>query len=597
MNINLPGHFILLLLLVWLTGSPVWAQGDATRRYLDAVGMVKRGQYEPAKQTLNDIIQRGGTLAPYAHYYYALATFRQRNFDASRLMLKQLMSRFSDWRKIDDAYYLYAANAMELGRYDDGLSTLQRISDPNFGKDVAKLEQYFMSRIRDLDKLKQLNGEFPENRSVALTLIDQLQRSGGKEDLQLSDRLTNRFGVPTPASSPSATPNPTQSSSTSAQKTSPANRSGRPTRPKNTYNVALMLPFRLDAFDSDRRMLSSQYVYDLYNGMKMAQAKLYSEGIALNLLAYDVENDPNKTLELINSPAFSQTDLIVGPLYAEPNRIASAYANQNNVLLLNPIATGGDLIADQPMSFLAQPSLERQATGVAEFMQSKGEPGNKRAAVYFGESRKDSSLALLYSNELKRRKFQVVDFQKLTGSALSMAEQMMPVTTRSTASVTATGSASSPPVSLNHIFLASNNDEDGPKLLDALSHRHVSGPVVASGSAFNYFKNSASTFTRRNLYLLYPEFIDTSRPIVETFEADYLATRNTIPSIFAMEGYDMLLFFGRQLARTGGKLTSRSGFRSDTDDYLLSGFDYTEGNDNQVVPIVKYEDRRFTKIN
>ena len=594
MNLNLLGRCVLLLSLLSLTRTSVWAQGDATRRYLDAVTMVQRGQYEPAKRTLNDIIQRGGVLAPYAHYHYAVAAYRQRNYDASRLMLRQLMSRFPNWNKIDDAYYLYAADAMEMGHYEDALTTLQRIGDPKLGKDIAKLEQHFMEKIRDVDKLKQLNREFPENRSLAFALIDRLQRSGGgKEDLQLSDRLTNRFGVPMATSTQSPTTNPVPPRTTSPS----PNRPARPVRQKGSYNVALMLPFRLDGFDSERRMSNSQYVYDLYNGMRMAQDKLQSEGITINLLAYDVENDPNKTLELINSPSFVQTDLIVGPLYAEPNRVASAYANQNNVLLLNPIATSGDLIADQPMSFLAQPSLERQATDVAEFMQTRSESANRRVAVYFGESRKDSSLALLYSDELKRRRFQVVEFRKLTGSASSIAAQLLPVTTRPGTTPAPTPGASPAPVVLNHIFLSSSSEEDGPKLLDALSRRHVSGPMVASGSAFDYYRNSASTFTRRTLYLLYPEFIDTSRPMVETFEADYLANRNTIPSIFAVQGYDMMLFFGRQLARTNGKLTSRSGFRSDEDDYLLSGFDYTQGNDNQVVPIVKYEDGRFTKVN
>ena len=584
---------VVLVLLCGLAWSSGWAQGDAlTRQYRDAVVMVERGQYEPAKKTLNNIIQRGGALSPFAHYHYALATFRQRNYDASRLMLRQLMARFPNWNKIDDAHYLYAADAMELGRYEEALTTLQRIGDPKLGKDVAKLEQHFIGRIREVDKLKQLNREFPENRSVALALIDRLQRSGGQDDLQLSDRLTNRFGVPTTATTQTTAP-----TTVTPKPTKVTNATNRPARQKGVYNVALMLPFRLDAFDSDRRMLASQYVYDLYNGMKLAKAKLQSEGVTVNLLAYDVENDPNKTLELVNSPAFSQTDLIVGPLYAEPNRIASAYANQNNVLLLNPIATGGDLIANQPLSFLAQPSLERQATEAVDFMQARGEAGNKRVAVYFGESRKDSSLAQLYSDELQRRRFQVVDFRKLTGSASSMAARMLPPASRPGVSSTAVGGTSPAPVAVNHIFLASSSDDDGPRLLDALSRRHLSGPVLASGTAFNYFRNSASTFTRRNLYLLYPEFIDTSRPIVETFEADYLSNRNTIPSIFAVQGYDMLLFFGRQLARTGGKLASRSGLRSDDDDYMLSGFDYTKGNDNHVVPIVKYEGGRFTKIN
>ena len=59
----------------------------------------------------------------------------------------------------------------------------------------------------------------------------------------------------------------------------------------------------------------------------------------------------------------------------------------------------------------------------------------------------------------------------------------------------------------------------------------------------------------------------------------------------------MMLFFGRQLAKNGLQSRNRSNLRSDTDDYLLSGFDYTQSNDNQIVPIVKYEDGRFVKIN
>jgi hypothetical protein len=59
----------------------------------------------------------------------------------------------------------------------------------------------------------------------------------------------------------------------------------------------------------------------------------------------------------------------------------------------------------------------------------------------------------------------------------------------------------------------------------------------------------------------------------------------------------MMLFFGRQLAKNGTQLRGRGALRSDTDDYLLSGFDYTQANDNQIVPIVKFESGRFVKVN
>ena len=71
--------------------------------------------------------------------------------------------------------------------------------------------------------------------------------------------------------------------------------------------------------------------------------------------------------------------------------------------------------------------------------------------------------------------------------------------------------------------------------------------------------------------------------------------QNIIPSVYAAQGYDMLLFFGRQIARNSFPVKNSSGAQAD--DYLLSGFDYAKGNENQVVPIVKFEDGRFTKIN
>lgn len=583
---------ILLGLVSWQFAT---AQGtaDDQRRYSSAVRLVKAGDYERAKSDLNGLIQQRGVLAPYASYYYAIATYRQRNYSQSRLMLKQLMALFPDWRKMDEASYLLAANDMELGQYEEALATLQLIGDPALRSSVTKLEQYFLPRLTDLNRVKQLNKAFPGDRVVGLLLIDLIQRtSSDKDDLELSDRLTNRFGVP-PAqtTAPAAARVGAQASGT--RPSTPVPQSVRNTRAKGYYNVAVMFPFRVDEFSGDKRLRANQYVYDLYNGIKLAKAKLQEEGITVNLFAYDLDNDANKALELVNSPAFAQTDLIIGPLYAEPNRIASAYANQNNIPLLNPIATSSELVADQPMSFLAQPSINQQAQKVAE--QVRNLNTGRRVAIYFGQARKDSLLASAYQAEMKRQNYQVVDFRKVSGNAQSMADAM-----QFGGPTAATRPTSAPPsggISLGHIFLASGNDGDGARMLDALSRRKVSGPLIATSSAFNFYQNPVSTFTRRELYLLYPDFIDATREPVNLFQEEYVAKRNTIPSVFASEGYDMMLFFGRQLAKNNLSPRTRVNLRSDTDDYLLSGFDYTQTNENQIVPIVKYEDGRFTKVN
>ncbi|MFD2934305.1 amino acid ABC transporter substrate-binding protein [Spirosoma flavum] len=565
---------------------------EAQKRYTAAVKLVQAGDYERAKSDLNSIIQQRGPLAPYASYYYAIAAFRQKNFNQSRLMLRQLTEMVPDWRKMDDATYLFAANCMEMGQYEDAMTSLQKISDPQLRPDITKLEQNFLPRITDLNRLKQLNKSFPNDRIIGLTLIDLIQRTASdKDDLELSDRLTNRFGVPGVATSQ---PTATTSQVSSTRPATSVMQPSRNSRPKGYYNVAVMFPFRVDEFDADKRLRSNQYVYDLYEGIKIAKNRLQEEGITVNLFAYDLDNDANKTLELINSPAFAQTDLIIGPLYIEPNRIASAYANQNNILHLNPIATSSDLVVNQPMSFLAQPSMNQQAQKVAE--QARNLNGTHRAVIYFGSTRKDSLLAVAYQAELKRQNYQIVDFRKVSGSAQAMANAMQfagtPAATRSI--VTDSQPAG---ISIGHIFLASSNDDDGVRVLEALSRRRVVGPLIATASAFDFYKNPVSTFTRRDLYLLYPDFIDSSREPVSMFQEEYVAKRNTIPSVFASEGYDMMLFFGRQLAKNGLQSRNRSGLHSDTDDYLLSGFDYTQSNENQIVPIVKYEDGRFIKVN
>src|SRR5438128_2499936 len=114
---------------------------DVQKRYQAAIKQVQTGEYERAKPELNAIIQGRGPLAPYANYYYALAEFRQRNFAQARMSTRQLMEGFPNWRKMDDANYLYAATCMETGQYEEAMAALQKIGDPSLRPDVAKLEQ------------------------------------------------------------------------------------------------------------------------------------------------------------------------------------------------------------------------------------------------------------------------------------------------------------------------------------------------------------------------------------------------------------------------------------------------------------------------
>jgi len=77
----------------------------------------------------------------------------------------------------------------------------------------------------------------------------------------------------------------------------------------------------------------------------------------------------------------------------------------------------------------------------------------------------------------------------------------------------------------------------------------------------------------------------------------YFSKRNTVPSIYALQGYDLVLFFGRMLHKYQNQLRNGLDVRSYDDDYLLSGFNYQHSNDNQVVPIIQIDDARWVRVN
>ncbi|MGA0560537.1 ABC transporter substrate-binding protein [Larkinella sp. VNQ87] len=555
--------------MLWATTvGTARAQGDPPdRRLRDAVRFIQQKEYIKAKAQLSPLTQlRSGSVAPFAHYYHALADFNLKRYSDVRLMLKQLMDRFPDWKKMDDVYYLMGAAYLEDGQYEDGIESLGRIGDPALKTDIHTLETYHFSRINELNRLKLMQKEYPNNRNLALALIDLIQRtSTATADLELSDRLTNRFGVPTTARPVSAgTASPTSVESKPEKK-----------RNKGYYNVAVLFPFRIHEINPDETVRSNQYALDLYNGMKLAKAKLQSEGITVNLFAYDVDNDISKMTALVNNPGFIQNDLLIGPLYAEPNRLATEFANQHNILLVNPISTSSELVANQPLAFLAAPSLNQQAVKTAYFARTLSTA--RKAAIFFGNSRKDSTLAALYQNELKRAGFTITEFRKISPGleSIRLSEANTP----------------------GHVFLSSSDEKTGSRLVRLLEQRKVSVPLVATSSAFDFVKDPISVFSKSDLYLVYPEFVDPQRPVTDEFEEQYIEQRNLIPSTYAYQGYDMLLFFGRALARSQGQLTNRSQFRTVPEEgYLLSGFDYTSSNENQVVPIVKYDGTRFVHV-
>ena len=559
-------YFLFLLFLPALLHAQM-ADLSYERDYKRAVGLFKTGEYALAINDLGPLTLRryNNSLVPFAHYYSALASQKLNRVAESRQMLQQLRERFPDWKKMDEVNYLLADLTFREKQFGQALDYLQDIPEGLMKRDVELLKKNYIAPLQDLNYLKNLNRQYPSDRVVALALVDLIQRnSTDKADLALSDELTNRFGVTL-----------NKSSAAQASSITPI-RQGLMFQ-RGYYNVSVLLPFKLEEFAPNQRVRANQFAFDMYEGMKLAKTKLQQEGIIVNLFAYDLGNEAVKMVEYTNSSNFIQSDLIVGPMYVEPAKVAADFAETNKIYLLQPTAVTTELLNNHANTFLLQPTLERQTAQVLTFAQALPSAMGKKVAIYYGSSRRDSTTAAWYRTKATAAGLQIVDFRKTReklDSTASIADWNKPA----------------------HVALFSSNDNDGNKVLAMLNKRRVNAPFLATATAFDFTKSTNALLSGRELYLIDNEFIDNSKPQVRDFQIQYMAKRNTVPSVYAMQGYDIVLFFGRMIHKHKSQLRAGLDSRVYEDDYLLTGFNYQKSNDNQAVSILKVEDLRLTQI-
>jgi ABC-type branched-subunit amino acid transport system substrate-binding protein len=556
-NTRRSSNLLLLLLLSYASVAQqvTLSEKDYVLKYKKSVQLYADQKYFEAKDELTPLTNRRyeNSIVPFVLYYHSLCSFKLlRNFEA-RSSLRQLFERFPDWKKIDEAYYLYANACFAENYIDEGMQYINRISTNDLRQDIENMQYFYFSKYKDPIQLKVLNQKFPNNATIAQLLVDNIQKSkyASREDLELSDRLTNQFNLGTISNIPKKTTTKKENS--------------------GTINVAILLPFRLFEFDPAKNNRANQYIYDMYAGMKLAKEKLEMEQINVNLLTFDIDRDASLITELVNNSDFTQVDLLVGPLYPEANKIANTFIKSNEVVQVHPLSNNRQLIVNNKTTFLASPSYEMQAAKALDYIDSQNTP--RSVAIYYGNTRKDSTFAYIYRDKALENGIDVTVIKRFT------TNEDIDIRRKS-----------------GHIFIAGSDNSFGLKVINALDKKKISAPIMAVSSAFD-FENSSLNIFNRQLYLIQLDYINREKEEVKIFRSSYINAQNIAPSYYGYWGYDMLLFYARMLNSGKGKLRNNLDVIEYTQGYVLDGFDYTNGsNENKIVPIIKYQDGKFIEV-
>ena len=132
--------------------------------------------------------------------------------------------------------------------------------------------------------------------------------------------------------------------------------------------------------------------------------------------------------------------------------------------------------------------------------------------------------------------------------------------------------------------------------MNAFERKGNNAPIIVTADAVNYEGLSQSFFETRSVYILDLEYVDGSKDEVKNFQQHYLTKRMTIPSEYAFQGYDLMLFFGRMIGKNTTQFQKVISQKSYSEGYTLGGFDYTESNENQNVTILKYDNFKLQPV-
>jgi len=563
-------RFILFSIVAWCgAGITVTAQGNYQQQYTSAKALFKEGKYNLAMESFKPLIQYDASnpFSEYASFFYALSAYRQGYRSVAKDMLLQVKTLYPNWDQLDEVNLWLAKIHFEGSEHFQAMQVLSQIKNAKLAKAVGAVKQHAITSITDNDLLKRMHENYPTDGVIGEALARSIAKSALPQDKALLEKLLVQFKL---------------------------NRSEfidevPPTVFKDVYSVSVLFPFLIPSLEPTPVRKRNQFVLDMYEGMKLAVDTLAKQGIKISLRAYDTERNPEKIKEVLKKNELRNTDLIVGPLFQEENKMVQEFSQANRINLFNPVSNNFDLVKDNPYGYLFQPSLESLGANAAEFLDAYKR--NKKCIVFFGETRRDSVLAMSFLRRAASTNLNIMQIERV--SRLESGKIMTILATPTEFDeFKYPKQFSLPKDSLGCIFVASDDPLIYTKVISSVEARKDSVTIVGSEVWLDQTAVDFEKYQQLGIVLFASNYTAPGNRAYQAFQRKFIrvhgrASTSSPYSDYAKLGYEFMLFVGNALHRYGVYFQDAFG-RQKFPGYLTEGYDFTNARDNQLVPFVQF---------
>lgn len=563
-------HFFLILFVVSLLSA--YAQ-DFRKQFRQAKDLYEGKQYSAAMAAFKPltVYDQANPFPEYASFYYALSAQQLGYGSVAKDMFLQIKKLYPSWDQMQEVDYWLTKLYFDQGDIFQALKVASKLTDPSFQTSLTELKRYYLDKVNDSETLKMVLEDYPEEREAGRALLKILGKQPAHvQETSMMELLITKFNLPREKLITVEAPKPVF---------------------KDSYRVALIMPFLAATLDPSPVVKRNQFVLDIYDGVKMAADSLRKQGINLEVLAYDNERSPELTKKILAQEELKSADVIVGPLFPEEARPVLEFALTNQVTtLVNPASNTIEFAPNQ-YSFLFQPSHETLGIRSAEWVAQNVR--RKNCLVYYGETVKDSVMAfsfikkalelgvnVVYAEEVRKENSAGI----LTNlvSATEYDEWKNPLQFKLKKD------------SLGSIFVASDNELIYSKVVNGVETRNDSIVVVGQESWLTDTSIDYSKFERTHVNLAAPNYHSLNSPAYSEFRKKFIQKHGLLPGEYATLGYEVTMMLGQFFSKYGARFLEQFHPEEILPGHLGSGYMPQVSRDNGVVPFISFSNGAIT---
>lgn len=567
---------LVLLSSFFIIAGDGYAQSSYKNSYTNGQRLFDMGEYELAMEAYKPAMEKSGSnaYAPYASFYYAVSAYRSNYKPLARDMFLQILKKFPGWEFEDEINYWLAILYFEEENYPIGLQYTSELKGTELERDGDSIELKSFSRIDSMRILTDMFVEYPENKILGKVILNKMKDVPlEQKDFDLIQDIAELHNL-------------------EIRNLTVPNVSEK----KDIYKVGVMFPFIYQNLEVSGIYLRQSLVVDLYEGIKQGVEAVRDKGVNIKLYAYDTRGDTAVTSQLLKQEEITQMDLIIGPLVPGPSKLVSSFSYEHQINIINPVSNNAAVTGNNPFSFLLNPSSITIGKRGGEFAVENLK--NKNIIVYYGDRDRDFEMAMAFKEVVEADSFNILSmkkvyhdstewiFDKLTYKILvldSLGNKVLDEEEKVVKELLI------PSDSIGSIFVATFDYKIASEVFSAVAERGDSIQIIGHGRWLLDKTANYQSLQDLGIWMLSPNYVDFNSVKYKRFEDRYIEKHHAIPSKFVVSGFECMIFIGYCMDRFGKYFQNGLDHEVLTGIGLGAGYDFRFHNNNQLIPILKFE--------